>query len=299
MKPYTKHLIGVAIFCGMTAIFPAFAKAQKFALKPYADIGVGSAMSIKSDIPFKSKSSSNTSFGLDFGYSFWKKGGNSLEVNIGLGYSITNIKLGVGELDFSYNAPASADEDGNPYVRYYNLSGMEQKLNLGYLNLPIYLTYGYQFSHRIAVNADLGLRFGFKSSARMKSLSGTAKSYGVYPEYDDLVIDAPWLNGFGETDLSEAKHGKIEVNSFYASLFLGAAFDVYLGGPVWLNLGVRYDCGFNNLLKKVYENGSYTSETAPVTYTVSEGQQVKPLSGYLTSSKLSPFSIHAGLIFKF
>lgn len=293
------RLILTALLLGGTAFTPVGMKAQKFAVKPYADIGVGSAMSLKSDLPLSTKSSSNTSFGVDFGYTFWRMGGNSLEANIGLGYSTTGVKLRTEGFDYSYNAPASADEDGNPYVRHYSLTGMEQKYNLGYFNIPLYLTYGYQFSNRIGVHADLGFRFGFKCSAKMNSVSGTATSYGVYPEYDNLMIDAPWLNGFGTTDLADAKRGDVDANGFYASLLVGAALDVYIAGPVWLNVGVRYDCGFTNSFKHLYDGGTYTAENAPVSYTVAEGQEVTPLTGYLSSSKLSPFSIHAGLTIKF
>lgn len=290
-----KPIIVSALILGGISLSTIDLNAQRFAVKPYADIGVGSAMSLKSDIPFSTKKSSSTAFGVDFGYTFWEKGGNRLEANIGLGYTMASLKLGVNSLEYSYNAPASADEDGNPYVRYYTLSDMEQKFNLGYFNIPLYLTYGYRFSQRIGVHADLGFRFGFKCTAKMNSVRGMASSHGVYPEYVDLVIDAPWLNGFGETNLSESKKGEIEANGFNASLLLGATLDVYIAGPVWLNVGVRYDCGFTNSFKKTFDGGAYTANTAPVTYTVAEGQVVSPLAGYLTSSKLSPFSIHIGL----
>lgn len=275
------------------------ASAQKFAIKPQVNVGVGSAMSLKSDLPLSSKKASSTAFGVDFGYTFWNKGGHALEANIGLGYTVSGVKLGVDGLNFSYNAPASADEDGNAYIRHYNVAALEQKFNLGYLNIPLYLTYGYQFSQRIAVHADLGFRLGFKCNAKINSVIGTAGSYGVYPEYDDLMIDAPWLNQFGETDLADAGRGEVEANGFYASLLVGAALDVYIAGPVWFNLGLRYDCGFTDSFSKMYESKNFNSATAPVTYTVAGGQEVKPLTSYLDSSKLSPFSILLGLTFKF
>lgn len=302
MKNITIYkLIFASLAIGGVLIGSDEMKAQKFAIKPYADLGVGSAMSLKSDMPLSTKSSSNTSFGVDFGYTFWRKGGNSLEANIGLGYSVANLKLGIDNLSYRYEAPAAADMDGDTYIRYYQyeLTGMQQKINLGYFNIPIYLTYGYQFGERIGLHADLGFRFGFKCASKLSSVSGMVESYGVYPEYDDLLIDDSWLNGFGESDLADAKRGDVDANGFNASLMVGAGLDVLIAGPVWLNLGVRYDCGFTNSFKHLYDGGAYTYENAPVSYTVAEGQEVKPLTGYLNSSKLSPFSIHAGLTIKF
>lgn len=300
MKQYKKlHIAITALVLGGFAITPFATLAQKFAVKPYADIGVGGAMNLKSEIPLASKSSTATAFGIDFGYTFWKKGGNSLEANIGLGYTVASLKLGAEDFSYSYNAPYSADVDGNSYIRHCSVEGLEQKLNLGYFNIPLYLSYRYQFSNRIGVHADLGFRFGFKCSAKLNSVNGTVTSYGVYPEYDNLMIDIPGLNGFGQSELSEAKRGNVDANGFYSSLLVGAGLDVYLGGPAWLNVGLRYDCGFSNSFKKLFEGGSYTAESAPVTYTVAEGQEVKPLTGYLSSSKLSPLSIHAGFTFKF
>ena len=293
------YILTPAAITAVAFLSPLCLNAQKFSLKPHVDIGVGSVMSLKSDLQLSTKSSSSTSFGVDFGYTFWKLDGNSLEVNIGLGYSTTGIKLGTEGFDYSYNAPASADEDGNPYVRHYSLSDLEQKFNIDYFNIPLYLSYGYQFNHRIGVHADLGFRFGFKCNAKMNSVSGTTTSYGIYPEYDNLVINAPWLNGFGTTDLADAKKGVVDANGFYTSLLVGAALDVYIDGPVWLNAGVRYDCGFTNCFKHLYKGSTYTAENAPVSYTVAEGQKAKPLTGYLNLSKLSPFSVHIGLTFKF
>lgn len=299
MTQNIKYSVISGILLGIAGLSPFRAEAQKFALKPYVDIGIGNPMSVKSDLELSKKSGNNNSFGLDFGYTFLHKGGNSLEANLGIGYSITNLNVGLTSLEYNYMAPPTADVDNNPYIRYYELSGLEQKINVGYFTVPVYLSYGYQFSSRVGLHADLGFRFGFKCASKLSSMSGSAYCYGIYPEFDNLEITLPGLNDFGTTDLSEAKRGKVEANGFYTSLLVGLSFDVYLFGPVWLNVGARYDCGFTNTFKKIYEPTNFTSESAPVTYTVANNQEVKPLSSYLSSSKLSPFSIHAGLTFKF
>ena len=300
MKSNIKHYIFTASAVAAVALLsPLCSSAQKFSLKPHVDIGVGNAMSLDSDISDLSKSASNMDFGLDFGYTFWQLGGNRLEANIGVGYSATNLKLTAPSMSYSYDAPASADEDGNTYVRHYQLSDMEQKVSLGYFTVPVYLTYGYRINKTVGVHADLGFKLGFKCGSSLKSVSGTASSYGVYPQYDNLMIDAPWLNGFGTTSLGDAARGDVSASGVYASLLVGAAVDVRIYGPLWFNAGIRYNCGFTNSFKQEYKGNAFTAETAPVTYTVAGGQEVKPLTGYLSSSKLSPFSIHLGFDVRF
>lgn len=296
MKNKISYII-LSMVCMGTAMQ---ATAQKLSIKPHVNIGVGNAISVKSDMEGLTNNSSAMDYGVDFGYTFWKMGGNRLEVNMGVGYQSASLKLGVPYLGYSYNAPATADEDGNPYVRYYEISNMEQKVNLGYFNIPIYLTYGYKFSNRFGVHADLGFKLGFKCGSTLKSVRGTASCYGVFPEYDNLVIKDSYIDGFGTSDLSKAKKADPEANGFNASLLVGAGLDVYIAGPLWFNVGVRYDCGFTNSFKNEFKGkGGFTADNAPVTYTVANGQEVKPLTGYLKSSKLSPFSIYLGFDIKF
>ena len=268
---------------------------QKFAVKPNVNIGIGNAINVKSDIQGLSSNASYFDFGADFSYKFWQKGGSRLEANIGIGYSISNLKLSIPSLIYDYNATASADIDNNPYIRYFEITNLEQKYNLGYFNIPIYLTYGYQFSERIGLHADLGVKLGFKCNAKMNSVSGNAYSYGQFPEYDDLIIKDLVLDDFGNSNLANSEKMSLQTSVINASLFVGATFDVRVAKSVWFNLGIRYHPGISNIFKKTFTSGNYTQENSPVTYTVADGLQVFPLANYLSSSKLSPFSIYVGL----
>ena len=118
MKFKIKDLNAILIAGGVMFFLPLSVSAQKFSIKPNVNIGVGSTMSIKSDFKDLTKSSNTTDFGVDFSYRFWELSSNHLEANIGLGYSTTNLKFNVPGMEYSYDAPASADEDGNTYVRY-------------------------------------------------------------------------------------------------------------------------------------------------------------------------------------
>ena len=85
-----------------------------------------------------------------------------------------------------------------------------------------------------------------------------------------------------------------------ASILLGAGLEAKISGPLWVNVGVKYNAGMNNIFKCNYNPGEeFTSQNAPVTYTVDEGEKVNPFTNYLTGSKLSMFSLNAGLSLKF
>ena len=283
-------------------LIPLTSNAQKFAVKASGDLGLGNAMSLSTDLPGMTTKSSSTAFGVDFGYTFWKKGSTSLELNIGLGYRMASATFDLPNMEYSYAAPASADEDGNTYMRYTTLSDMSQKVDMGYFNVPIYLQYQFRFVKWVGVHADLGVGLGFKCSDKVGLAGGIAETYGVYPQYDDLVIKADYMNDFGVRDLATAKTGAPEISGFSASIMAGAGFEFYVGGPVSIDLGVRYNAGLTNVFNNKYSIAStsaITSENAPLTYSVKDGQQVKALSDYVTKSHLNPFSLHIGINVRF
>ncbi|MCH5221355.1 MAG: outer membrane beta-barrel protein [Muribaculaceae bacterium] len=289
----------VLLICGL---FSFSANAQKFAVKASGDIGLGNALSLSSDLPGLTTKSSSNAFGVDFGYTFWQKGNNSLAANIGLGYRMASATFDVSGFEYNYAAPAAADNDGNPYQRYTSLSDVNQKVDMGYLNIPVYLQYQYRITNWLGVHADLGFGLGFKCAGKVSSTKGKAYSYGVYPEYDNLLIDADYLNDFGNRDLANAKVGATDIKGFSASILAGAGFEFYVGGPVSIDLGLRYNAGLTGVFGSKYAFGTtskITHENAPVTYTVADGQQIKALSSYSTKSHLNPFSLHIGVNVRF
>ena len=289
----------VLLVCGL---FSLSANAQKFVVKVNGDISLGKAISLTSGLQEMTTKSSSNSFGVDFGYTFLKKGSNSLEANIGLGYRMASATFDLPSMSYNYAAPASADEDGNPYQRYTNLSDVNQKVDMGYFNIPVYLQYQYRIAKWIGVYADFGFGLGFKCSDKVGATSGSAYSYGIYPEYDNLVIDADYLNDFGNRNLANAKPGKTETSGFSASIIAGAGFEFYVAGPVSIDLGIRYNAGLTNAFGSKYtinSTSSITAETAPVTYSVKDGLQVKALSDYCTKSHLNPLSLHIGINIRF
>ena len=287
------------VACGLTA---PQAIAQKFTLKAYDDIALKNAMTVSTTLTGVQTSSHSNSFGVDFGYTFWRKSGNSLEANIGLGYSASSASFNIAEMSYNYAAPASADEDGNPYQRYTQLSDVKQKIGFGYFNIPVYLKYEYKVVEWLGIYANVGVNLGFRLANSVNSNTGTAKSYGVYDEYNQLVIKADYLNDFGLRYLDEAAKGKADINGFSASLKCGAGFEFYAAEPVSFMVGVSYNHGFTDVFKGRYDistPNAINATTAPVTYTVADGMQVKALSDYVTKSKFSPLSLHLGVNVRF
>lgn len=291
----------ISSILGAGLIVPA-ASAQKYAIKAYDNIGIGNPMSVTHAQPSQGHSSSYNTFGVDFGYTFWRKGGSSLEANIGFGYAAAGATFSLPAMDYHYSAPTIADEDGNAYERYYELSDMRQTASVGYFTLPIYLEYQYRCLSWLGVKAEVGVGLGFRLHSGLGKVSGRAKAWGVFPEYDDLLIDEDYLDDFGERFLTNALVTDHQSHAFNASIMCGAGFEFYAYEPVSFELGVRYNHGLTQVFdgsKEIATGGGYTADTAPVYYTVAGGTQVRPLTEYTSKSKLNPLSIHVGVTVRF
>lgn len=297
-----KKTIFFAMMAGGLALAPSIAPAQNFAIKAYDNIALGKQLSITEAQPGQSSKSTGNAFGVDFGYTFWRKGAQSLEANIGIGYSFVSSKFAIDGLKYHYSAPAEADMDGNPYERYCEISGLTQKSTLGYFNIPLYIEYQYRPLKWLGLHAEAGFSFGFRTFSSIGGATGKIYSYGIFPEYDDLLIDEPYLDGFGERNLRDAGKGKLSAKPFEASVMCGAGLEFYVYEPVSFVVGVRYNAGLTQIFNGSYDitnSTAYTAETAPVTYTVADGMQVKSLADYTTKSRLSPLSLHVGVNIRF
>ena len=275
-------------------------KTYKFIVKAYADVGFGNTINAESAIPLSSQKFSGNNFGIDFGYNVWKNKRNSISVNVGVGINPFSITLKRSNLSFNYQAPPAADMDGNTYIRYYDLNALNQDIKATLVTLPIYVGYTFRIKHWLAAYANLGVCLGFKTGSNFKSVSGDGYVYGVYPEYGDLKIEESYLNGFGNITFENFEKKPVSMNSFTSSMLMGAGLEGRISGPLWINVGVKYNLGFSDIFKSNYKAGeTFTMENAPVTYTVAENESVNPFTNYLTKSKLSMFSLNVGLSLKF
>lgn len=273
---------------------------EKFAIKATADIGLGNVMQTKYALPNMSSSSSSSNFGVDFGWTFFQVKNHSLEANLGFGYGSTSLTADMSKLDYHYSAPAAADMDMEPYIRYYELSGLHQKIRANILTLPIYLNYRYQINKIVSLHALVGVKLGFNVSSKVNEAHTSAFSYGIYPQYDNLMIDASYMNDFGESVLGTDQALKPEANGVTTSLLAGLGAEVKIYGPLSADVTLRYEGGINDMFKGVSSKlASFDAENAPVKYTVADGQQMTALSSYLCKSKISRLSIAVSLLYRF
>lgn len=299
MKSY-KIIISLTVAVIAPLNLYAQTDANKFAIKAHAQIGLGDAMSMETTLMDMNGKTSSDNYGVDFGWRFLQKNRHSLEANIGVGYNLLSTDMTLPKLDYNYSAPAGADMDGEPYIRHYELENMTQKTQIGMVTIPLYLSYGFRCTDWLTLHADLGVRFGIKTSSKISKVAGESFSYGVYPQYDNLMIDADYMNDFGRREIGTANALTPEVSSFTASLLAGAGLEFKLYGPLSADLSVRYEKGFTNIYKpQGVAGGIFTAENAPLTYTVADGTAVRSLTDYLNSSKLSQLSLRISLIYRF
>ncbi len=287
------------------ALLPALAassqeeKVEKFAIKATAEKSIGKALCLDYAVEGMSASASAWDYGVDFGWKIWSKNRHSVEANIGLGYSSFSIKTNLHSMDYNYEAPAEADMDNETYIRYYNLDGIYQKMRADRLSIPLYAKYGYSCSKIVSLHAMLGFRFGFNLGTKMIDSKAKVFSYGVYPQYDDLIIDATYMNEFGSAEVGNHT-SKPEPNKVNAAFLvgLGAEFRVY--GPFSIEVEARYEGSMTDVFKRVnVDIPTFDAENAPVTYTVADGQRLICLPSYLSQSKISKFSAAVSLLYHF
>lgn len=299
MKTLKIFIILILGFVATNSVVAQNSEPKNFAVKANAEIGLGNSISTSSYLGSRSTKATSGDYGLDLGWTFWRKKAHSLELNVGIAYSPTSVKLDLGAFNYDYSAPSYADMDGDTYQRYYQLKGVNQKVSYNRLTIPIYASYYYLCNKHLGIHADLGVRLGFKTASKISNATGEAYSYGIYPQYDDLMIDATYLNDFGTTNLANAKLGNPKSNGFSASMLVGVGVEYRINDRFGAEIGLRYNPGFTNFFKGENLEKGVTNESAPVKYSVAEGQQIAALSNYLKSSKLNQLSLKIGFITRF
>lgn len=275
-------------------------QAKNWTLKPHAEISLGKPADFKSTTVDVTKVESNE-FGVDLGYTFFNKAKNRLEVNVGVAYRYLKSDMAIGPMSYSYEATAEADVDKNSYIRFCDVTGFGQSLSLDYVTIPIYLQYSYGVTDWFRVHAVAGVKLGFNVGSYVSGAEGSVTSYGVYPQYGDLEIKENYINDFGTVKFNSMMLNTTESNKFQAWGMVGAGVDFRIYGPLWIDLGVRYNAGFADVFKKGVTLGGerLTAETAPVTYTVAQGTRINALSDYITKGALNPLTLNVGLSIEF
>lgn len=274
----------------------------RWRVRPYVNIALGGA--VKVDAPSGiDESASNIDFGVDFGYVLPSKGKFKIGIFAGLGISNGKIDLSAESINYNYSAGADADMDGDTYVRYYELGNVKQSMKMSYFSVPIYADFEYRFSKSVAGYAQLGLKTYFNMGSKSENHIGSIYSYGVYPQYDNLQIDEPWLNDFGHYSDQEIQ-AENPFKGFAADILFGLGARIKVVGPLSVDLGFNFNPAIADKLDSTGEvtalpTGNTSIAQAPVTYTVAGGQVAhNPLSQYC-KIKRNPLSLRIGLTFKF
>lgn len=300
MKILNKYIIAAAAIASVSVASAQSRDNDKFAIKVTAERSIGDVIASDFVVNDISSKSSSSELGIEFGWRIWNQKRNVLEANVGVGYASTTLNANMSGIDFHYSAPAAADMDMEPYIRYYELSGLSQKIRTERIAIPLFVNYRYKFSKVFSIHALLGFKFGFNYSSKVIASSGSAKSYGVYPQYDNLLIDAPYMNQFGESEINKENTIKPSVNTFIPAFLTGVGAELRIWGPLAIGASLRYEGSMGNIFKSKNEDiYSFDSTNAPVTYTVADGQKARDLSSYFYDSYMSRISYAVSLIFRF
>lgn len=281
----------------------------KFRVKPYIDITIGN-QPYEVELPSQINVSQNASnFGVDFGYMFVNRKNFRMGVFTGAGYSTGSIGMTLPSLEYNYETPRWADIDDEAYRRYVSLEDVHQSIDLKAFSVPAYLELVYAAHTYINFYLDLGVKAYFNAGSKASDISGKTKAYGIYPQYGNLLIDAPYMNDFGvQYETSNSNLHEANFNAVSLDAMGGLGIRIKLFGPLMLDAGVRYGMAVTPFIKadnplRLME-GSLTSEQqALATYQAGEGKGTTTIKtftdSYLGNVKRNGLKLHAGLVLKF
>ena len=141
---------------------------------------------------------------------------------------------------------------------------------------------------------------------KVDATEGSADVYGVYPQYDNLLLDANWaFNGFGQQRFSNSTllyADPIDVQGFTADLMGNFGFRFNIPNvPLSIDLGVSYLMGLTELVKTGTVIGRYSN--THLVYNVISGtsstEHLHNLTEMLESVKRKQLRATLGIILKF
>lgn len=238
---------------------------------------------------------SEMGFGVDIGYVFPSTSHLRFGVFAGIGLSMNNLTMEFTPTgnDLGFEAPATADEDGNRYTRLYEMldgKPITQEIKGTDITVPLYVDVEYEFNSIFSIYADAGVKLQ-TSSGEMTATTGEYKTWGRYPDYQNLEIGKAGdvkLNDFGTHSAIGVDEEGITKSMSIGGL-LGVGLRINLNKAFALDAGVQYQMGGKSLKA---DNGSIFS------YTLDGGDKVNLLrkAGDISHSALK---VTASLIYKF
>ncbi len=251
--------------------------------------------------------SSGTDFGFDLGYIFPGKGRMKLGIFLGAAYSMSKLDLNLSNITYSYDAPADADKDRDTYKRYYQLTDVKQAVKVNSIMVPVYVDVDFRLGRKYSIYLQAGVKGYLKMSAKADPLQGNAYTYGVYPQYANLLLDETWDNEqFGNKNLANTSQDEsdLEFKSFSLDGFAGLGFRYNIYGPLIFDLGVNYQMGLIDCFSGPgtatnASSGSTSEGQALMYYKVASGEHTRNLVNSLDKVKRQSLNINVGLMLKF
>ena len=280
-------------------------------LKPHYNIGV---------VPF-GKSANGLSlsksihheFGLDLGYMIPTNGLFQMGFYAGVGFASSSAVLGMDTIHYHYQAGSEADIDGDSYTRHYTIERASQKLSMKDLTIPIYLDFNFHLHKIVSLYLDLGIKNYINLSANLSDLTGTYSSWGVYPQYSDLVLDhTTGLTQFAASGTAlpaQTTSSTMDINGYSMDLLSALGVRVKLKDKQFFPLYFDFSIGYQHSLLAPYKNanaltvsdiqGNVSAQEAFSTYTVESGESVMPLSAFVSELKRKMVTFNFGITYKF
>ena len=280
-------------------------------LKPHYNIGVvpfgkaANGLSLSKSIHHE--------FGLDLGYMIPTKGLFQMGFYAGVGFASSSAVLGMDTVHYHYQTGPEADIDGDSYIRHYTIERASQKLSMKDLTIPIYLDFNFHLHKIVSLYLDLGIKNYINLSANLSDLTGTYASWGVYPQYSDLVLDhTTGLTQFaasGTTLPAQTTSSTIDINGYSMDLLSALGVRIKLKDKQFFPLYFDFSIGYQHSLLAPYKNanalkvsdiqGNVSAQEAFSTYTVESGESTMPLSAFVSELKRKMVTLNFGITYKF
>lgn len=277
-------------------------KPKRWRIRPNVTYALGSEYDLSENDGIES-SSSNIELSVDFGYIFPSSSKLKIGIFWGVGMCKSKLDLHLDNCSYNYSDAGNGDMDGDSYIRYYEVSNVNQSIDITNLRVPLYLDMEYRPVKRLALYGQLGA-YGYYNLQNKFNYSASFYCYGVYPQYGNLLIDDPSINefGYGEYQLSNYEDGYL-VESLSLDAFASIGLRISLLKQLSLDLGVSYQLPIIELFNDFYHykkpNGSIDKYSALFRYDTYYGQEAPTyLRDHCKISK-NPFKIKAGFTFKF
>ena len=249
------------------------------------------------------KSSSMFDFGADIGYAvvFKPKFKLSLFTGIGMSNSKAEFEQGNSIYRYYYMAGSKADFDGETYRRYYELKNMKAKMELTQIVVPLYLDVEIPVYERISAYAQFGMRVNFTANLNITGLGADMKTFGVYPQYNYLVMEDFAPNGFGNQTILVDEQ-KIETKACTLDMFGGLGCRVNLYKGLFFDAGLTYQGSvtpIHETQNRVLFTDDIDEKDAFITYSCHNGESIRPFTDILEKVTRGAWRANVGLLLKF